>query len=99
MGKGRGYRGDVHSPDDGVGLARLEFIINNYIKVHPMALLRFDRQKDEKVKREIESITAGYEDKTIFFVDRLGTVKSFMKNETTGNKPHHRGHREKEFKI
>ena len=58
-------------PNDGVGLARLEFIINNYIKVHPMALLRFDRLKDEKVKREIEAISAGHADKALFFVDRL----------------------------
>ncbi len=58
-------------PNDGVGLARLEFIINNYIKVHPMALLRFDQLKDEKVKREIEAISTGYSDKALFFVDRL----------------------------
>ena len=58
-------------PNDGVGLARLEFIINNYIKIHPMALLRFDQLKDEKVKREIEAISTGHSDKAIFFVDRL----------------------------
>ncbi|MEK7713759.1 MAG: putative PEP-binding protein, partial [Deltaproteobacteria bacterium] len=58
-------------PNDGVGLARLEFIINNYIKVHPMALLRFDQLKDEKVKREIEVISTGHSDKALFFVDRL----------------------------
>ena len=58
-------------PNDGVGLARLEFIINNYIKVHPMALLRFDQLKDEKVKREIEATSIGHSDKTLFFVDRL----------------------------
>ncbi|MEK7852123.1 MAG: phosphoenolpyruvate synthase, partial [Deltaproteobacteria bacterium] len=58
-------------PNDGVGLARLEFIINNYIKVHPMALLKFEQIKDEKVRKEIEGITTGYEDKTLFFIDRL----------------------------
>jgi len=58
-------------PNDGVGLARLEFIINNYIKVHPMALIKFEQIKDEKVKKEIEGITTGYEDKTLFFIDRL----------------------------
>ncbi len=58
-------------PNDGVGLARLEFIINNYIKVHPMALIKFEQIKDEEVRKEIEGITTGYEDKTLFFVDRL----------------------------
>lgn len=58
-------------PNDGVGLARLEFIINNYIKVHPMALIKFEQVKDEKVRKEIEGITTGYEDKTLFFIDRL----------------------------
>lgn len=58
-------------PNDGVGLARLEFIINNYIKVHPMALIKFEQVKDEKVRKDIEGITTGYEDKTLFFIDRL----------------------------
>ncbi|MDO8445455.1 MAG: phosphoenolpyruvate synthase [Deltaproteobacteria bacterium] len=58
-------------PNDGVGLARLEFIINNYIKVHPMALINFEQIKDKKVRKEIEGITTGYEDKTLFFIDRL----------------------------
>lgn len=58
-------------PNDGVGLARLEFIINNYIKIHPMALLKFDQLKDQAARKEIEALTAGYQDKTLFFVDRL----------------------------
>jgi pyruvate,water dikinase len=58
-------------PNDGVGLARLEFIINNYIKIHPMALVRFGQLKDVEARKEIEGITAGYEEKTQFFVDRL----------------------------
>jgi pyruvate, water dikinase len=74
-------------PNDGVGLARMEFIINTYIKVHPMALVDFDRNADTLVrdgseadksvrltpaeKAEIEKLTSGYTDKPQFFVDRL----------------------------
>ncbi|MGQ9646921.1 MAG: phosphoenolpyruvate synthase [Thermodesulfobacteriota bacterium] len=58
-------------PNDGVGLARLEFIINNSVRVHPMALVHFDDLNDEHLKREIEQITTGYEDKRLFFIDRL----------------------------
>jgi pyruvate,water dikinase len=58
-------------PNDGVGLARMEFIINTFIKVHPLALLNFQRMEDLAAKAEIERITAGYEDKAAFFVDHL----------------------------
>ncbi|MFP4118764.1 MAG: phosphoenolpyruvate synthase [Candidatus Woesearchaeota archaeon] len=58
-------------PNKGVGLAREEFIINSYIKIHPLALLHYDTLKDEKVKKEIDELTAGYEDKTEYFVDTL----------------------------
>ena len=58
-------------PADGVGLARMEFVISNHIRVHPMALVRFDSLKDEAAKREIAELTAGYADKTEYFVDRL----------------------------
>jgi len=58
-------------PNDGVGLARMEFIINTYIKVHPLALLDFDKLADQDAKAEIEKLTAGYTDKPQFFVDRL----------------------------
>ena len=58
-------------PNRGVGLMRLEFVINNAIRVHPMALARFDAVVDEAVRTEIEKITAGYADKKMFFVERL----------------------------
>lgn len=58
-------------PNSGVGLARLEFIINNYIKIHPLALINFKNLKDKKLKARIESLTPGYKDKSRFFVDRL----------------------------
>lgn len=58
-------------PNDGVGLARLEFIINNLIKIHPMALIRFDEMHDDHARKEIEQLTVGYEDKKGFFIDRL----------------------------
>lgn len=58
-------------PAHGIGLARMEFIVNNAIKIHPMALVHFDRLKDEHAKREIEKLTVGYENKTDYFVDHL----------------------------
>jgi len=58
-------------PAQGIGLARMEFIINNVIKIHPLALVNFDKLEDKEVKRTISEITAGYEDKTEYFVDRL----------------------------
>ncbi len=57
-------------PNAGVGLARLEFIINDYIKIHPLALLNF-KKLDSKLKHEIEDMTPGYKDKSEFFVDKL----------------------------
>ena len=58
-------------PNDGVGLARLEFIISTHVRTHPMALLRPERIADPKQRREIERLTAGYTDKGQYFVDRL----------------------------
>lgn len=58
-------------PNDGVGLARMEFIINTHIKVHPLALLDFDTLADPVARAEIEKLTSGYTDKPQFFVDRL----------------------------
>jgi pyruvate,water dikinase len=58
-------------PNDGVGLARLEFIINNSVRIHPMALVHFDDLTDDHARKEIEQLTAGYEDKRLFFIDRL----------------------------
>ncbi|MFM0511651.1 phosphoenolpyruvate synthase [Paraburkholderia sp. RL17-373-BIF-A] len=58
-------------PADGVGLARMEFVVSNHIKIHPMALVRYDSLKDDAAKRTIDELTAGYEDRTEYFVDRL----------------------------
>ncbi|GJL49182.1 MAG: phosphoenolpyruvate synthase [Nitrospirales bacterium] len=58
-------------PNDGVGLAREEFIISTYIKIHPLALLDYDHLDDTTVKTEIDQLTAGYTDKPQFFVDKL----------------------------
>ncbi|MBC8500401.1 MAG: phosphoenolpyruvate synthase [Nanoarchaeota archaeon] len=58
-------------PNEGVGLAREEFVINSYIKIHPLALLRFHEVHDPDVRKKIEDITYGYEDKVAFFVDKL----------------------------
>lgn len=58
-------------PNDGVGLAREEFIISASIKVHPLALLEFDQLEDQALRAEINRVTAGYSDKAEFFVDKL----------------------------
>jgi len=58
-------------PNDGVGLAREEFIISTYIKIHPLALLDYERLADAGVKAQIDALTAGYADKPQFFVDKL----------------------------
>ncbi len=58
-------------PCDGVGLARMEFIIANHIKAHPLALLHFDTLQDKAAKWEISQMTAIYENKADFFVDKL----------------------------
>jgi len=58
-------------PCDGVGLARMEFIITNHIRIHPMALVEFDKLADATAKAEIARLTEGYTDKPQYFVDRL----------------------------
>jgi pyruvate,water dikinase len=58
-------------PVEGVGLARMEYIINNIIKVHPMALVAFDQVTDKLTRRRIEQLTQGYDDKGEYFVDHL----------------------------
>jgi pyruvate,water dikinase len=58
-------------PVEGVGLAREEFIISTYIKVHPQALLDYHQLADPAVKQQIDELTTGYEDKPQFFVDKL----------------------------
>jgi len=57
-------------PNDGVGLARMEFIFAGYVKVHPLALTRYPTLPLE-VQRQVEALTEGYTDKTAYFVDKL----------------------------
>jgi len=57
-------------PNDGVGLARLEFIINNSIRIHPRALIEYE-QMDQATRAEIEPIIAGYADPKSFYIQRL----------------------------
>jgi pyruvate, water dikinase len=58
-------------PNDGVGLARLEFIIANYIQVHPLALIHYDQLDDETVKAKVAQLTQLYEYKPQYFIDKL----------------------------
>lgn len=58
-------------PNSGVGLARMEFIIANQIKAHPLALVHFHDLEDQLEKSKIFELTRNYDDKTQFFVDKL----------------------------
>ncbi|HET9744714.1 MAG TPA: phosphoenolpyruvate synthase, partial [Chitinophagaceae bacterium] len=58
-------------PNDGIGLMRIEFIINHFIQVHPMALVKFNELKDPGIKDQIEKLTHHYPDKEKYFVDKL----------------------------
>ncbi|KKQ32695.1 MAG: Phosphoenolpyruvate synthase [candidate division TM6 bacterium GW2011_GWF2_37_49] len=58
-------------PNDGVGLARLEFIINNSIKIHPMALIKPELVTDCDDNKKIKDLTIGYANKKQFFIDKL----------------------------
>lgn len=58
-------------PNDGVGLAREEFVITSYIKIHPLALVDYDQLNDLTLKAEIDRLTVGYPDKTQFYIDKL----------------------------
>ena len=58
-------------PNDGVGLAREEFIINSHIKIHPNALINYYKLKDFKLRKQIDELTYGYKDKTQFYIDKL----------------------------
>ena len=58
-------------PNRGIGLARIEFIINNAIQVHPLALLRYDEIKDKATRKTIRELTRGYSDRGEYFVDNL----------------------------
>lgn len=58
-------------PNEGVGLAREEFIINSWIQIHPLALINYSKIKDAETKEKIDALTVGYKDKKQFFVDKL----------------------------
>ncbi|OGH95324.1 MAG: phosphoenolpyruvate synthase [Candidatus Melainabacteria bacterium GWA2_34_9] len=65
-------------PNKGVGLMRLEFVISNAIKIHPMALVKFNKLEDLEAKAEIEEITYLYEDKEEYFVDQLSQAVAMI---------------------
>ena len=58
-------------PCEGVGLARMEFIINNVIQIHPLALVHYGELEDQQLRDRIEELTRDYEDKAQYFVDHL----------------------------
>jgi pyruvate,water dikinase len=60
-----------HYPNAGVGLAREEFIINNYIQIHPMALLKHKELNDPELSKTIQQMIRGFEDEKSFFIQRL----------------------------
>ncbi|QXC53048.1 phosphoenolpyruvate synthase (plasmid) [Agrobacterium salinitolerans] len=60
-------------PADGIGLARMEFVISNTIRIHPMALVRYDSLEDSAAKKEISELTRDYADKPGYFIDQLAS--------------------------
>src|SRR5208282_5087201 len=58
-------------PNDGVGLARMEFIVGEYIRAHPLALLHPERVQDEQVRASVRRLWSGYADGESYFVRRL----------------------------
>lgn len=60
-----------HLPNKGVGLAREEFIINNYIQVHPLALMQHEKIGDEELSKEIRNKIVGFENAEDFFINKL----------------------------
>lgn len=60
-----------HLPNKGVGLAREEFIINNYIQVHPLALMQHEKLGDEELSKEIRNKIIGFENEEDFFINKL----------------------------
>ncbi len=65
-------------PNDGIGLARMEFIISSFIQVHPLALIHFDELNDKKAKETIARLTEGYDDKPQYFIDKLAEGVSML---------------------
>ncbi len=65
-------------PNDGIGLAREEFIFTNFIKIHPLALVDYDKLTDHKVKEQIDALTVGYKNKAQFCVDKLAEGIAFL---------------------
>ena len=65
-------------PNDGVGLAREELIIDTHIRIHPLALLQFDQVKDKAVRAQINNLTKGYTDKAQYFIDKLAEGVSIL---------------------
>lgn len=58
-------------PNNGVGLLRMEFIITHSVKIHPMALMKFNELKDATAKEKIEKLTENYTNKETYFIDKL----------------------------
>ncbi|SOC80838.1 phosphoenolpyruvate synthase [Salinimicrobium sediminis] len=58
-------------PNNGVGLLRMEFIITHMVKVHPMALIKFDELENEEARKQINDLTRNYPQKEEYFVDQL----------------------------
>jgi pyruvate,water dikinase len=73
-----GYPDDAFAmslmPSDGVGLAREEFIISEYIRIHPLALVYPEKVTDPLIQKEIERLTKGYSDKREYFIDKLAAA-------------------------
>jgi len=65
-------------PNNGVGLAREEFIFTNFIKIHPLALVNYKKIKNQEIKKAINELTVGYKDKKQYGIDKLAEGIAFI---------------------
>ncbi|SNC67853.1 phosphoenolpyruvate synthase [Hymenobacter gelipurpurascens] len=65
-------------PSQGVGLMRMEFVVSNTIRVHPMALVAYGALQDEQARQEIDALTANYDNKPEYFIDHLAQAIGFV---------------------
>lgn len=67
-----------HYPNKGVGLMRLEFAISNTIRIHPLALIDYEKILDEEIKAEIDELTKSYKSRESYFVDKLSEAVALV---------------------
>ena len=86
-------------PADGVGLARMEFVVSNHVRVHPMALVRFDELTDEAAQGRDRGADEGLRDRRDYFVDHLARGLSRIARRGASEAGHHPDERLQDQRI